>query len=132
MPGLADARSDGSGEIGSSRGWHVTYRCVLARSAATGGAVDGLDAGILRHAAGDPADGEGDERDIIDDAEQRQEIGQEFGFLSRVMTRALGPVLLWSTKREQRDSWDQALPGTCKSRSIRRRERSRSETTERG
>src|SRR3954468_21164625 len=32
----------------------------------------------------------------------RQELGHEFGFMSRMTTRALGPVLLWSTKREQR------------------------------
>jgi radical SAM superfamily enzyme YgiQ (UPF0313 family) len=32
----------------------------------------------------------------------RKEIGREFGLLSRVVTRALGPVLLWSTRREER------------------------------
>jgi radical SAM superfamily enzyme YgiQ (UPF0313 family) len=30
----------------------------------------------------------------------RRDIGREFGFLSRVMTRTVGPVLLWSTRRE--------------------------------
>ncbi|SPE42022.1 Radical SAM domain protein [Candidatus Sulfopaludibacter sp. SbA3] len=32
----------------------------------------------------------------------RKQVGQEFGFLSRVVTRALGPVLLWSTRREEK------------------------------
>ncbi len=32
----------------------------------------------------------------------RQEIGREFGLMSRMLTRILGPVLLWSTKREER------------------------------
>jgi hypothetical protein len=32
----------------------------------------------------------------------RQEIGREFGLVSRVVTRVLGPVLLWSTRREER------------------------------
>ncbi len=34
--------------------------------------------------------------------ELRAEIGREFGLVSRVITRALGPVLLWSTRREER------------------------------
>jgi radical SAM superfamily enzyme YgiQ (UPF0313 family) len=32
----------------------------------------------------------------------RQEVGREFGFASRVATRVLGPVLLWSARREER------------------------------
>jgi hypothetical protein len=32
----------------------------------------------------------------------RQQIGREFGLVSRVVTRVLGPVLLWSTRREER------------------------------
>ena len=32
----------------------------------------------------------------------RQEVGHEFGLISRVVSRALGPVLLWSTRREER------------------------------
>jgi radical SAM superfamily enzyme YgiQ (UPF0313 family) len=32
----------------------------------------------------------------------RRDIGREFGFASRVMARILGPVLLWSTRREER------------------------------
>jgi len=32
----------------------------------------------------------------------RQEIGQEFGLVSRLVTRAIGPFLLWSTRREER------------------------------
>jgi len=32
----------------------------------------------------------------------RKEVGREFGLLSRVVTAALGPVLLWSVRREQR------------------------------
>ena len=35
-------------------------------------------------------------------ASLRQEIGREFGLLSRVLARALGPVLLWSARREER------------------------------
>ncbi len=30
----------------------------------------------------------------------RKEVGREFGLMSRVVTHALGPVLLWSTRRE--------------------------------
>ncbi len=32
----------------------------------------------------------------------RQEIGREFGWLTRLVSRAVGPVLLWSTRREER------------------------------
>jgi radical SAM superfamily enzyme YgiQ (UPF0313 family) len=32
----------------------------------------------------------------------RKEVGREFGLVSQVVTRALGPVLLWSAKREGR------------------------------
>ena len=32
----------------------------------------------------------------------RKEVGREFGLASRVVTRALGPVLLWSARREER------------------------------
>jgi hypothetical protein len=32
----------------------------------------------------------------------RKEIGREFGLASRVVSRALGPVLLWTTRREER------------------------------
>jgi radical SAM superfamily enzyme YgiQ (UPF0313 family) len=32
----------------------------------------------------------------------RHEIGREFGLVSRVVSRALGPVLLWSARREER------------------------------
>jgi radical SAM superfamily enzyme YgiQ (UPF0313 family) len=32
----------------------------------------------------------------------RQELGREFGFMSRVMVQALGPVLLWATRREEK------------------------------
>jgi radical SAM superfamily enzyme YgiQ (UPF0313 family) len=32
----------------------------------------------------------------------RREIGREFGLASRLVSRALGPVLLWSAKREER------------------------------
>jgi radical SAM superfamily enzyme YgiQ (UPF0313 family) len=32
----------------------------------------------------------------------RQEIGREFGLVSQVVSRALGPVLLWSARREER------------------------------
>ena len=32
----------------------------------------------------------------------RQEIGREFGAISRIVSRALGPVLLWSARREER------------------------------
>jgi hypothetical protein len=32
----------------------------------------------------------------------RQEIGREFGLLSRLVTSAIGPILLWSTRREER------------------------------
>jgi radical SAM superfamily enzyme YgiQ (UPF0313 family) len=34
--------------------------------------------------------------------ELRSEIGGEFGFASRMVSRALGPVLLWSARREER------------------------------
>jgi hypothetical protein len=29
-------------------------------------------------------------------------VGREFGLMSRLATRALGPVLLWSAKREEK------------------------------
>ncbi len=32
----------------------------------------------------------------------RKEVGREFGWMSRVAARALGPVLLWSTRREEK------------------------------
>ena len=32
----------------------------------------------------------------------RQEVGREFGVFSRVVSRALGPVLLWTARREER------------------------------
>ena len=32
----------------------------------------------------------------------RQDVGREFGWVSRLVTRALGPVLLWSARREER------------------------------
>ena len=32
----------------------------------------------------------------------RKEIGREFGLMTRVVSRALGPVLLWSARREER------------------------------
>jgi hypothetical protein len=32
----------------------------------------------------------------------RKDVGREFGLLSRVVSRALGPVLLWSARREER------------------------------
>jgi len=32
----------------------------------------------------------------------RKEIGREFGFASRMISRALGPVILWSSRREER------------------------------
>jgi len=32
----------------------------------------------------------------------RQEVGREFGLFSRVVSRALGPVLLWTARREER------------------------------
>ena len=32
----------------------------------------------------------------------RKDIGREFGVLSRVVSRAVGPLLLWSTRREER------------------------------
>ena len=32
----------------------------------------------------------------------RKDIGREFGFASRVLSRAVGPVLLWSARREER------------------------------
>jgi hypothetical protein len=32
----------------------------------------------------------------------RREIGREFGLMSRVMSRVLGPVILWSARREAR------------------------------
>lgn len=31
-----------------------------------------------------------------------QEVGREFGLMSRMVARALGPVLLWSTRREEK------------------------------
>jgi hypothetical protein len=34
--------------------------------------------------------------------ELRKEVGHEFGMLSRLVTRALGPVMLWATRREER------------------------------
>jgi hypothetical protein len=34
--------------------------------------------------------------------ELRKEVGREFGLLSRLVTLALGPVMLWSTRREER------------------------------
>lgn len=34
--------------------------------------------------------------------ELRKEAGREFGLLSRLVSRALGPVMLWSTRREAR------------------------------
>ena len=34
--------------------------------------------------------------------ELRQDLGREFGVVSRVVSRALGPVLLWSARREER------------------------------
>jgi radical SAM superfamily enzyme YgiQ (UPF0313 family) len=32
----------------------------------------------------------------------RQEVGREFGLVSRIVSRALGPVLLWSARKEER------------------------------
>ena len=32
----------------------------------------------------------------------RQEIGREFGLLSRVITSVVGPYLLWTARREER------------------------------
>jgi hypothetical protein len=32
----------------------------------------------------------------------RKDVGREFGLLSRVVTRAIGPVLLWNVRREER------------------------------
>lgn len=32
----------------------------------------------------------------------RKEVGREFGFFSRVLTHVLGPVLLWSVRREEK------------------------------
>jgi hypothetical protein len=32
----------------------------------------------------------------------RQDVGREFGLLNRLAARALGPVLLWSAKREEK------------------------------
>jgi radical SAM superfamily enzyme YgiQ (UPF0313 family) len=32
----------------------------------------------------------------------REEVGREFGWMSRVLTQTLGPVLLWSTRREEK------------------------------
>jgi radical SAM superfamily enzyme YgiQ (UPF0313 family) len=32
----------------------------------------------------------------------REEVGREFGFFSRVLGRALGPVMLWTARREER------------------------------
>ena len=34
--------------------------------------------------------------------ELRREIGREFGLMSRIISSAMGPVLLWSTRREDR------------------------------
>jgi hypothetical protein len=34
--------------------------------------------------------------------ELRQEVGREFGLMTRLVTKVLGPVLLWSTHREER------------------------------
>jgi hypothetical protein len=34
--------------------------------------------------------------------ELRRELGKEFGFTSRMISRAMGPLLLWSTRREDR------------------------------
>jgi hypothetical protein len=34
--------------------------------------------------------------------ELRNDVGREFGLLSRVVSRAIGPVLLWSVRREER------------------------------
>ena len=34
--------------------------------------------------------------------ELRQDVGREFGFVSRMVSRALGPVMLWSARREER------------------------------
>jgi hypothetical protein len=34
--------------------------------------------------------------------ELRQEVGREFGLFSRLLTSVLGPVMLWSTRREER------------------------------
>ena len=32
----------------------------------------------------------------------RQDVGREFGLLSRVVSSVVGPVLLWSVRREER------------------------------
>ncbi len=32
----------------------------------------------------------------------RKDVGREFGWMTQVLTRALGPVLLWTTRREER------------------------------
>jgi uncharacterized Tic20 family protein len=32
----------------------------------------------------------------------REEVGREFGLVSRLVTRLLGPVLLWTARREER------------------------------
>jgi hypothetical protein len=32
----------------------------------------------------------------------RKDVGREFGLFSRVVSRAIGPVLLWSVRREER------------------------------
>jgi hypothetical protein len=32
----------------------------------------------------------------------RKDVGREFGLFSRIATRAVGPVLLWSAKREEK------------------------------
>ena len=32
----------------------------------------------------------------------RQEVGREFGLVSRIMAALLGPVMLWTSRREQR------------------------------
>ena len=32
----------------------------------------------------------------------REDVGREFGLLSRLTTRVLGPVLLWSARREEK------------------------------
>jgi hypothetical protein len=32
----------------------------------------------------------------------RQDVGREFGLMSRVASRVIGPVLLWSARREEK------------------------------
>jgi hypothetical protein len=34
--------------------------------------------------------------------ELRKDVGREFGLLSRVVTQAIGPVLLWNVRREEK------------------------------